>query len=93
VRPGAFIKGPIPLPWILTAMRLRGSALHVGIFIRYLAGLTSSRTVKLRLGSIPISRGAASRGLTTLERAGLVRVKRTRGHWPRVTILESGGQR
>ncbi|MBX3209610.1 MAG: hypothetical protein KF764_31540 [Labilithrix sp.] len=86
---GGFLKGPVSMDWIRAAMQLRGSALHVAIFVHFIAGLKSSRTVKVRLASIPIGRGAASRGLASLERAGLIKVRRVRGHWPTVRIVET----
>jgi len=76
------------MAWLRAAMRLRGRALAVAVQIMFIAGMKRTSTVRLRLGSIPISRGAASRGLTRLEHAELVRVRRTTGHWPTVTILE-----
>ncbi len=85
---GAFIKGPLDMAWLRAAMQLRGRALAVGLFILFVAGLKKSRTVRIRIASIPISRSAASRGLTALEKAGLVRVRRSKGHWPTVQIIE-----
>jgi len=83
-----FIKGPLDWPWIRAAMNLRGSAIHVGLLIHFLAGLRCSRTVRVRLSLLPIGRGSADRGLRALERANLISVKRTKGRWPRVTIVE-----
>ena len=42
-----FVKGPIPLPWLCSASRLPGRALHVGMVLRYLAGVCGSKEVKL----------------------------------------------
>ena len=45
------VKGPyvrtIPLSWICPTFRLPGKALHVGIVLWYLAGVSRSLTVKL----------------------------------------------
>lgn len=84
----AFLKGPVDMLWLRAAMALGGSALAVAVQIRFIAGLKRASRVRVRLASIPVSRGAAARGLTRLEEEGLVKVKRTRGHWPTVTILE-----
>lgn len=84
----SFLKGPVDMGWLRAAMSLRGAALTVAVQVRFICGLKRSNVVKVRLASIPVSRGAASRGLSALERAGLVKVKRTRGHWPTVTVVE-----
>lgn len=85
---GQFLKGPIPMAWLRAAMALGGSALAVAVQVRFISGLKRASTIRLRLASIPVSRGAAARGLTKLEQAELVRVRRTTGHWPTVRILE-----
>ena len=87
VRP--FVKGPIDWAWVRAAMALRGSAVHVAILIMFMSGLRKSRTVKVRLALLPIGRGSADRALRSLERAGLVRVRRQRGRWPTVTIQDA----
>ena len=46
-----------------------------------------------RLERFGISRQACSRGLSALERAGLVSVERKVGRCPRVTIIENGGKK
>ncbi len=85
-----FLKGPIPLGWLLKAGKLPGKSLHVGIAMWYAAGLTNSRT--LRLSNIAVSRfgidrNAKYRALSWLERAGLIAVDRNDGRSPTVTIL------
>jgi hypothetical protein len=90
-RPGeAFLKGPIPLQWLARAVSLTGKALHVAIAIWFLAGMKRLPTVSLQpsvLRHFGIKRHAAYRGLTALEKAGLVSVERHRGRAPRVTLL------
>lgn len=99
-RPAAgehFLRGPIPRGWLDVAMRLRGKALHVAIELWYRAGLRSRGEVVLSLSSLSslcgFDRATAARGLTALERAGLVRVVRHVGRAPRVTILEVRAER
>ena len=85
-----FIKGPIPLHWISRASCLPGKALHVGLMLWYLAGVTKSKEVMIstvRLESWGVSRHQKARGLSALERAGLIKVKRCTGRNPRVLIL------
>jgi hypothetical protein len=87
-----FVKGPIPLHWLCRASQLPGKALHVGLMLWYLAGVNQSKEVLLsnsRLSGWGITRYQKSRGLSALERAGLVKVKRGAGRNPRVLILEA----
>ena len=37
-----FLKGPVPLRWLVSAARLPGKSLHAGIALWYVAGLTRS---------------------------------------------------
>lgn len=87
-----FLKGPIPRAWLDRAMGLPGKALHVAVVLWYRAGLTGHRDVVLSLSSVAsiggFDRATASRGLSSLEGAGLVRVRRHVGRAPRVAILE-----
>jgi hypothetical protein len=88
--PGRFLKGPIPLDWIITAAKLPGKALHVGIALWFLAGLKRSRTVVLTpswMRQIGLNRDAMYRGLAALERTGLVTVLRQPGKASRVTLV------
>jgi hypothetical protein len=85
-----FLKGPVPLPWLALAGRQPGKALHVAVALWFLAGVTKSSTVALSnevLATFGVNRRAGHRGLTALERAGLVAVERHRGRQPRVTVL------
>ena len=86
-----FIKGPIPLDWLLSAARLSESALKVGLILWYLAGLNKSDTVKLSnryLGDIGLSRNGKYRGLAALENAGLVTYSQDNGRSPIVKICD-----
>jgi DNA-binding MarR family transcriptional regulator len=86
-----FLKGPIPMNWLNRAAGLPGKALHVGIALWHLAGLTRHvSTVSLSatvLRDMGISRTTGYRALAALEEAGLVRVERQPGRLSRVTIL------
>ena len=90
-KPGdKFLKGPIPWRWLATAAQQPGRALHVGFALWFLAGLNRTRTVVLSgavLRGCGVKRHSAYRGLESLERAGLVKVKRHPGRNPIVTIL------
>jgi hypothetical protein len=87
-----FIKGPIPLSWITSAARQSGHAVHVGLAVWYLVGLSRSSTVELRpsvLRAFGVSRFAGYRALDVLAIAGLVEVVRHRGRSPVVTVVVS----
>ena len=90
-RPGEkFLKGPIPWNWLSSAACLPGQSLHVAIVIWFLSGVTKNRVVTLSgatLRALGVSRHASYRGLSWLEEANLVRVKRHAGRNPIVTIL------
>src|ERR1035437_1582463 len=70
-----FLRGPIPWQWLAAAGRLGGKALHVGIYVWYLAGLRNSTQVKLStrgLQEIGVTRKCAHEALATLERQQLL---------------------
>ena len=96
-RPGAasaaphFIKGPVPLRWLLRAAALPGKALHIATGLWYMKGLCRSATFPFKrktAAEFGVSPDATYDALTNLEAAGLVRVDRHRGRSPVVTILE-----
>jgi len=77
--------------WLQVAGQQPGSALHVGIMLWHLVGLKKSRTVPVnrsRLGSLGVSRYAASRGLKALRKAGLVAFEDRTGRTAVVTVLD-----
>ena len=83
--------GPIPWKWLEAAAQQPGRALHVAVVLWQLVGMKRSRCVALnlsRLGSLGVSRHAASRGLRALESVGLVQVDRQRGRKAVVTVLD-----
>jgi hypothetical protein len=86
-----FLKGPVPLPWLIKASRCKGQAFIVAIIIWYRCGLQKSNQVTLTsrvLGKFGINRSAKSRALLCLEEAGLIQVERQHGKNPVITILE-----
>jgi len=88
---GEFIRGPIPLPWVAEAARLRGRALAVGLAIWFRKGIEKKATFQLypsALERLGVSRWSAYRALKGLEKAGLVRAERRRGRSPVVTVLD-----
>lgn len=91
-----FIKGPIPLWWLIKAAALPGhKVLHTAVALWYLKGLNKSGK-GLRLSPktfeyFNVSRQAVYRALNTLEANGLVEIKRGTGQKTRVDIIEAGG--
>jgi len=85
--------GPIPLDWLSLAGTQSGKALHVGIVLWFLAGITKSRQVALSESwlrkQFGISRYAAYRALKALEGARLVSVTRHQGRKSIVTLLDA----
>lgn len=89
---GEFLKGPIPLGWLTAATKLSGKApVAVALAIWFQAGRRRSKEVRLTTAVIErfgIDRKAKYRGLSALEKAGLVRVHREPRRNPVVTILD-----
>ncbi len=92
-RPGeAFLKGPIPWPWLNRALALPGKALHVAVLLWKEAGCRRSRTVRFRLaGTVEYGfhPDTAKRGLRVLAKAGLVSIRWHPGQALEVTLLET----
>ena len=87
-----FLRGPIPIPWLIAAAKLPGRSLHVGLALWYYAGMRSTHQINFPIRwlktAFNMERHAAYRGLAALEKAGLVSVARYRGHASRVVLLE-----
>src|SRR5215469_1270792 len=65
-----FLKGPIPWSWLTIAARQPGKALHVGLELWRLFGLTGSQTISLslsRMADMSVTRMSGYRGLASLE--------------------------
>lgn len=84
--------GPIPWIWWLSASQLPGKSLQVAAACWLLAGWGRSAEFELAWAAwaeLGLTRFSASRGLATLERAGLVSLDRRPGRSPIVLILDS----
>ena len=89
-----FLKGPVPLPWLVAAAGLGGKALHVAVAPWFRIGLEGTRTVRLgpqALARFGIGRTAGYRALAAFEAAGLIVTERRPGRAPRVTALDAPG--
>jgi len=91
---GRFIKGPLPLDWVLRAANLPGSyPMKVAISLWYQAGLHRTNTVKVASRATDdwgVNCKARYRALGALEEVGLISVQREKGKSPVVTILDIG---
>ena len=86
-----FLKGPIPLDWLQGSACLPGKALHAGIVVWFLVGVTRSNEVKFsyRLAKqFGMDRHAAYRALNHLEKAGLLEVQRAPGQSPLIRLVQ-----
>lgn len=87
-----FLKGPIPLSWLLKAATLPGKAFIVGVAIWYLAGFKRNGPVKVTgkvLRQFGVSRWTSYRNLDALSQAGLIEVCSNPGRCPIVTLLDA----
>ena len=87
---GNFLKGPIPIAWLMKASALPGKASQIGVVLWYLRGLRKNETVVLANGLLEqfrIGRKAKYRCLKALEGAGLIAVEGRKDRNPRVTII------
>jgi hypothetical protein len=85
-----FLKGPIPLSWIIRAFSLPGKTWQVGTVLWFWAGIIRSKTISLspgRLRHCGLHPETARQRLMDLEKVGLVRVERRGKRSPIVTIL------
>jgi DNA-binding transcriptional ArsR family regulator len=83
--------GPIPWAWWLVALRLTGPALATASACWMVAGWERLAEFELSLGNwddLGLSRFGASRGLKSLQRAGLIEVVERSGRSPIVTLLD-----
>jgi hypothetical protein len=91
-RPGeAFLKGPIPWPWLVAAGRLPGRALQVALLLWREAGCRKSRAVPFCLShgaELGVSVYGARRAIRHLGAAGLVSVRHSAGRGLEVTLLD-----
>ena len=86
-----FLKGPIPIHWLVSARKVSPTALTVGLVLWHLSGLEKSKTFKVTnriLQMWGLNRFVKYRGLKKLENAGLIKVKRQNKTSPVVTILK-----
>jgi len=93
---GKFLKGPVPIVWLVRAERLSGKCLAVGVVLWFLRGLTRKSTFTLEkkwCEQFGVGRNAVGRCLDRLEKLGLISVERHPGRSPIVSIREDVNDR
>ena len=79
-----FLKGPVPLSWLIKASSLGKCALMVGLVLWYMDGMRRQRTFRLGRSDIAkqlgVSRSTVLRGIKRLETNHLIFVSRVPGH-------------
>jgi hypothetical protein len=85
-----FLRGPIPLPWLLRAAELPGKAYTLSTVLWWFRGMNPTKPIKVTTKSLrnfSISEDAYRDGLKRLEKAGLVSVTRYKGQRALVEII------
>jgi hypothetical protein len=85
-----FLKGPIPMPWLISAANLPGKALHIANALWFWSGIKKSTTFDLPLNTIRdmgVSRQTCYAHLRAMEKAGLLSVKTRSGKKPEITLI------
>lgn len=85
-----FLKGPVQLDWLCAAARLPGKCLALAVAIRFQCDISGQEPVAIGEGlceRFGIGRKAKYHCLKRLEEVGLIRVERSSGSLPRVSIL------
>lgn len=88
----AYLGGPIPFRWLQPAAKLPGKTFLVAVLLWHRVQVqrcrTAIRTSRALFEAFGVSRQAAYRAYSALERAGLISVIREAGKRPRVVILD-----
>ncbi len=93
-----FLKGPIPLNWLMQASKNcpSGRALDVAMIIWYLSGINnSSDTIKFRMSiarNFGLSRHSVYRAFEQLEKAYLIEVSRKSGRNAIIKLLDGSAK-
>jgi hypothetical protein len=93
-RKGRFIKGPIPVDWLIAAGSLPGKAFLVGVMLWYRAGVTKSSEVWCPMGLLTrqfgLSRFSIYRALQALSRHGLISLNQHPGRCAVCQLVPTG---
>lgn len=86
----------LPVPWLERVAQVPGKALHVGVVLLYLAAIRGSAELRFSQATLRrfnTSRDASYDALRRLAAAGLVRVAKSPGRSPVVTLLDADGHK
>lgn len=90
-----FLKGPVPLSWLIQASHLGKSSLMVGLVLWYMDGMRHQRTFRMGRGEIAkllgVSRSTVLRGVKRLESNHLIFVLRESGRKLIITMNRNSG--
>ncbi len=81
----------MPLTWAIQAGRLPGKTMQVALAIRHQARLRKTKTISFGnqlLAEFGVTKDVKRRALEALEQAGLIKVERSPGMNPLVSIIE-----
>jgi hypothetical protein len=85
-----FLKGPVPMPWLISAANIPGKALHIGIALWFWSGIKKTKTFILPKNAIKdlgVSRQTCYAQLKVMEKAGLLSIEARKGKKSKITLL------
>ena len=85
-----FLKGPIPMQWLIAAANIRGKALHIGVALWFWSGIKNSKTFILpgnAIRDLGVSRQTCYSQLKSMEQAGLLSINSRKGKKPEITLF------
>ena len=95
IRRPRHVQVALPVPWLERVAQLPGKALHVGVMLFYLVAIRRSAEVRFSQATLRrfhTSRDASYDALRRMKEAGLVRVAKSPGRSPVVTLLDPDGR-
>lgn len=91
-KPLPYLRGPITWQWLLTAMKLPGAAIKVGLVLWHFRSLNKSLTFRKGTGDIArflgLSTDTVRRAMHALEDAGLIEVDCAPGRKCTITMVD-----
>ena len=89
-KPERYLRGPIPMNWIISAGELAGSSLLIGMVLWHFRSLRKSTELKIGIGDLSkfcnIHPDTVRRAINSLEDAGLISVERKIGCKNMITL-------
>ena len=85
-----FLKGPVPMPWLISAANIPGKALHIGIALWFWSGIKKTKTFilpKNAIRGLGVSRQTCYAQLKVMEKAGLLSIESRKGKKSKITLF------